>query len=425
MKKIKTAIIAVLAAVALCSCTATVTKPNSQTAADTTISKTETADSSPETSETAPDKNNESGNNESNDNADNNDSGEETADGIPSAELDFSSAEALLVSMTDEQKVGQIILGRFPSEGAADTMSKYQLGGFTLYASDFQNEFPDTMAEKTAKIQAAADIPAFLATDEEGGTVVRVSKFPQYRLSPFSSQIVLARDGEDAVREENIEKAELLLSLGINFNLAPVADITEDHNDYIYDRTFGENTQNTSKYVAAAVEGMTEGNIMSCLKHFPGYGSNVDTHTGSAADDRSRSSFENTDFLPFQAGIDAGAPAVMVNHNVVSAFDSESPASLSAEVHSVLRDELGFEGIIITDDLGMDAITEFAAEADESPYVLAVNAGNDMLCTSDIESAFNDVLAALSDGRIDRDLLDASVLRILQAKGNFGIIEFE
>lgn len=425
MKKIKTAIIAVLAAVALCSCTATITKPNSQTAADTTISKTETADSSPEASETASDKNNESGNNESNDNTDNTDSGEDNADTAPSAELDFSSAEALLASMTDEQKVGQIILGSFPSGGAADTMSKYQLGGFTLYASDFQNEFPDTMAEKTAKIQAAADIPAFLATDEEGGTVVRVSKFPQYRLSPFSSQIVLARDGEDAVRDENIEKAELLLSLGINFNLAPVADITEDHDDYIYDRTFGENTKNTSKYVAAAVEGMTEGNIMSCLKHFPGYGPNVDTHTGSAADDRSRSSFENTDFLPFQAGIDAGAPAVMVNHNIVSAFDSESPASLSAEVHSVLRDELGFEGIIITDDLGMNAITEFAAEADESPYVLAVNAGNDMLCTSDIVNAFNDVLAALSDGRIDRDQLDASVLRILQAKGNFGIIEFE
>ncbi len=415
MKKL---IIAVIAALALCGCSATISKPNAETAADTTISKAEVTEAVSE-SENADENTNET---------DNSDTPEDniTDDAeAPSEGLDFTSAEALLASMTDEQKVGQIILGRFPSEGAADTMSKYHLGGYTLYASDFQNEFPDTMAEKTAKIQAAADIPAFLATDEEGGTVVRVSKFPQYRLSPFTSQIVLARDGEDAVRDENVEKAELLLSLGINFNLAPVADITENHSDYIYDRTFGENTENTAKYVAAAVEGMTEGNIMSCLKHFPGYGPNVDTHTGSAKDDRSHSSFENTDFLPFQSGIDAGAPAVMVNHNVVSAFDSESPASLSAEVHSVLRDELGFEGIILTDDLGMDAITEFAAEADESPYVLAVNAGNDMLCTSDIESAYNDVLAALSDGRIDADRLDASVLRILEAKGRFGIIEFE
>lgn len=415
MKKL---IIAVIAALALCGCSATISKPNAETAADTTISKAEVTEAVSE-SENADENTNET---------DNSDTPEDniTDDAeAPSEGLDFTSAEALLASMTDEQKVGQIILGRFPSEGAADTMSKYCLGGYTLYASDFQNEFPDTMAEKTAKIQAAAEIPAFLATDEEGGTVVRVSKFPQYRLSPFTSQIVLARDGEDAVRDENIEKAELLLSLGINFNLAPVADITENHSDYIYDRTFGENTENTAKYVAAAVEGMTEGSIMSCLKHFPGYGPNVDTHTGSAKDDRSHSSFENTDFLPFQSGIDAGAPAVMVNHNVVSAFDSESPASLSAEVHSVLRDELGFEGIILTDDLGMDAITEFAAEADESPYVLAVNAGNDMLCTSDIESAYNDVLAALSDGRIDADRLDASVLRILEAKGRFGIIEFE
>lgn len=415
MKKL---IIAVIAALALCGCSATISKPSSETAADTTISKAEVTEAVSE-SENADKNTNET---------DNSDTPEDdiTDDAeAPSEGLDFTSAEALLASMTDEQKVGQIILGRFPSEGAADTMSKYCLGGYTLYASDFQNEFPDTMAEKTAKIQAAAEIPAFLATDEEGGTVVRVSKFPQYRLSPFTSQIVLARDGEDAVRDENVEKAELLLSLGINFILAPVADITENHSDYIYDRTFGENTENTAKYVAAAVEGMTEGNIMSCLKHFPGYGPNVDTHTGSAKDDRSHSSFENTDFLPFQSGIDAGAPAVMVNHNVVSAFDSESPASLSAEVHSVLRDELGFEGIILTDDLGMDAITEFAAEADESPYVLAVNAGNDMLCTSDIESAYNDVLAALADGRIDSEQLDASVLRILKAKGRFGIIEFE
>ncbi len=423
MKKFRSTFIAFIAALALCGCTATISKPNSETAADTTISKAEVTEASSEAVSE-----NETADENTTETADNSDTPEDDITGDaeePNTELDFSSAEALLASMTDEQKVGQIILGRFPSEGAPDTMSKYHLGGYTLYASDFQNEFPDTMAEKTAKIQAAADIPAFLATDEEGGTVVRVSKFPQYRLSPFTSQIVLARDGEDAVRDENIEKAELLLSLGINFNLAPVADITENHGDYIYDRTFGENTENTAKYVAAAVEGMTEGNIMSCLKHFPGYGPNVDTHTGSANDDRSRSSFENTDFLPFQSGIDAGAPAVMVNHNVVSAFDSESPASLSAEVHSVLRDELNFEGIILTDDLGMDAITNFAAEADESPYVLAVNAGNDMLCTSDIESAYNDVLAALADGRIDSEQLDASVLRILKAKGRFGIIEFE
>ncbi|MGN1136600.1 MAG: glycoside hydrolase family 3 protein [Oscillospiraceae bacterium] len=402
MKKLSLSLIAVITAMAFCGCTATISKPNTETAADTTISKTtisETAASEENNSETA---------------------AETTLEG-----LDFSSVDALLQSMTDEQKVGQIILGRFPSEGAANMMREYHLGGFTLYADDFKNEFPDTMAEKTEKIQAAAEIPAFLATDEEGGTVVRVSKFPQYRLSPFSSQIALARDGEEVVREENIEKAELLLSLGINFNLAPVADITESHSDYIYDRTFGENTENTSKYVAAAVEAMNEGNIASCLKHFPGYGSNVDTHTGSAADSRSRSSFENTDFLPFEAGIEAGAPAVMVNHNVVAAFDDINPASLSAEVHAVLRDELGFEGIILTDDLGMDAITEFAAEAEESPYVLAVNAGNDMLCTSDIESAYNDVLAALKDGRIDKEQLDESVRRILEMKEKYGILKLE
>ena len=163
MKKFRSSFIALIAALALCGCTATISKPNSETAADTTISKTEVTEASSEAvseNETADENTAEADNSDTPEDDITNDAEE------PSAELDFSSAEALLASMTDEQKVGQIILGRFPSEGAADTMSKYHLGGYTLYASDFQNEFPDTMAEKTAKIQAAADIPAFLATDE-------------------------------------------------------------------------------------------------------------------------------------------------------------------------------------------------------------------------------------------------------------------
>lgn len=347
---------------------------------------------------------------------------EETTAAEPEETLDFSSAEALLDSMTAEQKVGQMILGRFPSEGAEDIAAKYSLGGFTLYAEDFRNDTPDSMQRKTAAIQEASQIPMFLATDEEGGTVVRVSKFPQYRLSPFTSQIVLARDGAEKVREENAEKAELLISLGINFNLAPVADVTENHSDYIYDRTFGKDAETTGEYVAAAVEALTEGGVGSCLKHFPGYGSNVDTHTGSAEDNRSMSSFENTDLVPFRAGIEAGAPAVMINHNVVKAFDEENPASLSESVHGYLRDELGFEGVILTDDLGMDAILNFAEGSGESPYVLAVNAGNDLICTSDIETTYNDILAAVNDGRIDEERLNESVLRILHMKEKLGIV---
>lgn len=410
MKKLKITLISIIAAFALVGCTAEIKMPSDTTVSAETTSEAAVTEQSEQTEQATSQAENTT---------------EDKIDDMIEDELDFSSAEALLNSMTDEQKVGQIILGRFPTESAEDMIAEYHIGGFTLYADDFKNEYPETMSEKTANLQSASDIPLFLAADEEGGTVVRISKFPQYRLSPFSSQIVLARDGEEAIREENLEKAELMLSLGINFNLAPVADITENHSDYIYDRTFGETLDKTCGYITATVEAMNEGNIASCLKHFPGYGSNVDTHTGSAEDNRSRSSFENTDFKPFQAGIEANAPSIMINHNVVTAFDDTAPASLSAEVHDVLRNELGFDGVILTDDLGMDAITEFAANSEESPYVLAVNAGNDLLCTSDIETAYNDILDALSDGRIDRDKLDESVLRIIKMKADYGIISFE
>lgn len=410
MKKLKITLISIIAAFTLAGCTAEIKTPSDTTASAETALEAAITELSEQTEQTISQAEN---------------IAEDKNDDMINDELDFSSAEALLNSMTDEQKVGQIILGRFPSEGAENMIAEYHIGGFTLYADDFKNEYPETMSEKTAALQSASDIPLFLAADEEGGTVVRISKFPQYRLSPFSSQIALARDGEEAIREESLEKAELMLSLGINFNLAPVADITEDHSDYIYDRTFGESVNKTCEYITATVEAMDESNIASCLKHFPGYGSNVDTHTGSAEDNRLRSSFENTDFKPFQAGIEANAPSIMINHNIVTAFDDTAPASLSKEIHNVLRNELGFDGVILTDDLGMDAITEFAANSEESPYVLAVNAGNDLLCTSDIETAYKDVLEALSDGRIDRDKLDESVLRIVKMKSDYRIILFE
>lgn len=335
--------------------------------------------------------------------------------------LDLSSVESLVKSMTLEEKTGQILLCRYPESGAAAAMEGYSLGGYTLYARDFETETPETMLEKVNRVKAAAKIPPFIATDEEGGTVVRMSKFPQFRLTPFSSQIALAREGEDAVKSENEEKAQLLASVGVNFNLAPVADITDDHLDYIYERTFGVDAETTGKYVALVVETMNENNMGSCLKHFPGYGPNVDTHTGIAEDSRSADSFEKTDLVPFKYGIEAGVPAVMVNHNIVKAYDSELPASLSPAVHELLREKLGFEGVIVTDDLGMDAITLYTDG--ESPYVLAVNAGNDLLCTSDIETAYNDILNAVQKGKIDEARLDESVERILSMKQSLGIIE--
>ena len=158
----------------------------------------------------------------------------------------------------------------------------------------------------------------------------------------------------------------------------------------------------------------------SVLKHFPGYGNNTDTHTGVAYDDRPYDTFLTSDFLPFQAGIAAGADMVLVSHNIVSAMDEASPASLSPEVHRVLREDLGFTGVIVTDDLVMDGVRDFAG--DDEAAVLAVQAGNDLLCCTDFQTQVPAVLAAVESGEITEEQIDAAVLRVLTMKLRLGIL---
>lgn len=179
------------------------------------------------------------------------------------------------------------------------------------------------------------------------------------------------------VVSDTIEKAALLQSLGVNVNLAPVCDVSNNPSDYIYPRTFGKDAKQTAAYVKTVVETMNGRKLGAVLKHFPGYGSNVDTHTGIATDTRPYTSFETADFLPFQAGIAAGAGGVLVSHNIVTCMDETLPASLSPAVHRVLRDTLGFNGVIMTDDLMMEAIKQYTGA--QKAAVLAVRAGNDMV----------------------------------------------
>lgn len=326
---------------------------------------------------------------------------------------EIDEIDKIISEMSIEEKVGQVILARC-TETAAEDMKKYQFGGFTLYAVDFENETKSSVKEKIQNIQNNAKIPAFIAVDEEGGNVVRVSKFTAFRDSRFKSPQQVLKSGDDALINDTIEKNKLLLSLGINFNLAPVADVTPNSTDYIYDRTFGLDAKETGEKVAMVVSEMNKSGIASCLKHFPGYGTNIDTHTGIATDTRSKSQFKENDFIPFEYGIEADCPAVLVSHNIINAYDDKFPASLSAKMHEILRDELDFGGVIMTDDLGMDAITLYSG--DESVYVLAVLAGNDLLCTTDSVKCYEDILSAVNTGKITEKRLDESIRRILEMK---------
>ena len=165
---------------------------------------------------------------------------------------------------------------------------------------------------------------------------------------------------------------------------------------------------------------MSDQHMGSVLKHFPGYGNNTDTHTGISYDDRPLETFETSDFLPFSAGIKAGADMVLVSHNIVSSMDSQYPASLSPKIHDILRKQLGFSGVIITDDLYMDGVRQFAD--DQQVAVLAVQAGNDLLCCTVFEVQIPAVINAVKSGEISEERIDESVLRILNMKQRLGLL---
>ena len=330
-------------------------------------------------------------------------------------------AQELLDGMTLEEKVGQMFIARCPETDAAQLAADYHLGGYILFGRDFKDKTAEQVTTDIQSYQDAAEIPLLIAVDEEGGTVNRVSSNPNLRSSPFRSpQSLYSEGGLELVRSDAQEKCRLLESLGININFAPVCDVSQDPADFIYDRTLGRDAQETSQYVAAVVETMAEEGMGSVLKHFPGYGNNTDTHTGVAYDDRPYDTFLTSDFHPFQAGIAAGADMVLVSHNIVSAMDEASPASLSPEVHRVLREDLGFTGVIVTDDLVMDGVRDFAG--DDEAAVLAVQAGNDLLCCTDFQTQVPAVLAAVESGEITEEQIDAAVLRVLTMKLRLGIL---
>ena len=297
-------------------------------------------------------------------------------------------------------------------------ISKYNLGGLLLFANDFSGNAAD---EKIGLLQSSSKIPMLIAVDEEGGTVTRVSCHTHYRGTRFlSPRKLFSQGGLEQVLKIEEEKCLLLSSLGINVNLAPVADVTTDPSAFMYHRSLGENADTTAAFAAALVNVMNRNGIGNALKHFPGYGNNVDTHTGIAVDSRSMDEFLRKDLIPFQAGIDAGCGAVLVSHTIVEAFDPELPASLSPAVHRYLREEMGFGGVIMTDDLTMQAITDLYGAGEAA--VMAVLAGNDLLCCTAFEEQYEAVLAAVLEGRIPFDTVKNAARNVLEWKQQIGLI---
>ena len=336
-------------------------------------------------------------------------------------DINLKKAKELLSTMTLEEKVGQMFFIRCMKDSALEDLQNYKVGGFILFDNNIKDETKESLTQTLSNYQSNSKIKLLIGIDEEGGIVNRLSWYPEFRAVPFySPQELYNEGGYPLVASDTKEKAELLKSIGINMNLAPVCDVSVNPNDFIYPRTFGMDALETSKYIETVVNTMNENKIGSALKHFPGYGNNVDTHTGISVDERSYESFQNSDFLPFKAGIDAGASSILVSHNIVKSMDSNLPASLSPSVNKIIRNELKFDGVIMTDDLQMSAIKEYIG--DSTSAVLAIIAGNDLIIASDFDVQIPSVLESIRAGEIQEDRINESVLRILKLKFDLGII---
>ena len=326
----------------------------------------------------------------------------------------------IIQNMTLEEKVGQLFLARCPDTDAIEQLQKYHLGGYILFGSDTTGQTKESLKAKIESYQEASQLPMLIAVDEEGGTVCRISNVSTLRKSKFPSPRDLYNQGSmELLLSTEEEKCLLLQDLGINVNMAPVCDITTDPAAFMYKRSLGQSPEITGVFASSVCSVMAQNGIGSVLKHFPGYGNNVDTHTGIAKDNSSLEELESYDLIPFAMAIENGCDAILVSHTVVKCLDPEYPASISPAVHRYLRNEMVFGGVVVTDDLVMQAITKLYGDGEAA--VLAVLAGNDLLCVTNYATQYEAVLVAVENGRIPIEQVDISVERILRWKYRLGL----
>ncbi len=336
----------------------------------------------------------------------------ETGDGAENKVI-----EDKLATMTLEEKVGQLFWARVPSNHQIEDLQSYHLSGYILFGRDFEGRSLEDIKALTKGYQAAAKIPLLIGSDEEGGTVTRISSILE---TPFQSPMALYHQGGmEAVLADTKQKAELLKSVGINAGLFPVADLARDQSAFIYDRTIGQDAQTTASYVQQVVEELKKSKVGSTLKHFPGYGDNGDSHTAIIQDNRSLDELRQADFLPFQAGIDAGADSVLVAHNILSKIDTV-PSSISPKITDLLRKELHFKGVIMTDDFDMAGLADFVSQEEAAFQVIV--AGNDLILGSSYQTQIPYILKKISSGELTEERIDESVRRILTWKYDLGLL---
>jgi len=319
-----------------------------------------------------------------------------------------------LFIITPEALTGTDIVVR-AGDTTKEKLGEHPVGGLIYAGQNMKSA--EQLTEMLSNTSAFSKYPLFLAVEEEGGSISRVAKAG---LADNVGDMKAIGESLDTAKAKEAGKTigGYLSGYGFNLTFAPVADVAMGDNNIIGNRSFGSNAGDVSTMVAASVEGFTEGGVSSCLKHFPGLGdTQEDTSKGMASSERTLEDFETTDFLSFQAGIDAGAEFVMVSHlSVPNITGDNMPSSLSGKmITEVLRGSLGFGGVVVTDAMNVAAITDYYTS--DQAAVMALQAGADMiLMPEDYEKAYNGVLEAVNNGTLSEERINESLRRIYRIK---------
>lgn len=336
----------------------------------------------------------------------------------------------IVQKMSLDQKLGQMMIVQFVGPAYSlelSTMVKqYNAGAVLIFAANQNIISKDQLKGLIGQMQADSPIPLAVAIDQEGGYVDRLASLDGPR--PAESDIGATGD-TNVARKAGLQDAQDLSYYGINLNLAPVVDVTNVYNSQLDHRTYGNTADLVTKMASAYLSGLQQsGKVIGTLKHFPGLGDvATDPHVGVPQLTRSQSDLERIDWAPYRNLIQQGnaVHAIMVTHEIVQALDSTKPSSLSSKVVTgILRDEMGFKGVIMTDSLTMESIMAYYNEAQAA--ALSVEAGCDLLMgastPSDLASMIQGIKQAMSDGQISQQRIDDSVRRILLMKYAMGLL---
>lgn len=317
--------------------------------------------------------------------------------------------------MTLRQEIGAVIMAGFKGPLTAKVLDDWrqrQFGGLIVVPLDDNGKDPDAIRQLIHSVRGAMAHPVLVATNQEGGTVC----FKETRVPCMEGARQVGPQGPNAVQSEMTTMSNGLKALGFDINFAPVADVWDGVHPLMSERSYGQDPQLVAQDVTAAIAGIHAAGMYAAAKHFPGYGTATgDSHLGLPSVSESAATLRNRDFIPFRAAIAARVDFIMIGHLSVPSMDGSAPTSMSAAVPQVLRSELGYEGVVISDDLQMGALSpQYPPPAAAVRFLQ--NGGDMVIVSYDIavaDATYDAIQAAILNGTYRRAQLDASVQKLL------------